>query len=72
MSGDELYAYLDQVFEWDRMKAARNVIKHRVRFPEAASVSLMSLLYLSLIQITLMKKTGILCLAAQSGQMYCW
>lgn len=38
MSGDELYVYLDQVFEWDRMKAARNVIKHGVRFPEAASV----------------------------------
>jgi hypothetical protein len=38
MSSDELYVYLDQVFEWDRMKAARNAIKHGVRFPEAASV----------------------------------
>jgi hypothetical protein len=35
---DEIYVYLDQVFEWDRMKAARNVINHGVRFPEAASV----------------------------------
>ena len=35
---DDVYVYLDQVFEWDRMKAARNAIKHRVRFPEAASV----------------------------------
>lgn len=35
---DEIYAYLDQLFEWDRMKAARNAIKHRVRFTEAASV----------------------------------
>ena len=35
---DEVYALLDQVFEWDRMKAARNAIKHGVRFPDAASV----------------------------------
>lgn len=35
---EDIYAYLDQVFEWDRTKAARNVIKHRVRFPEAATV----------------------------------
>jgi len=35
---DELYLYLDQTFEWDRVKAARNAIKHQVRFPEAASV----------------------------------
>ena len=35
---DEIYVQLDQIFEWDRMKAARNVIKHSVRFPEAASV----------------------------------
>jgi len=34
----DIYVYLDQVFEWNRMKAARNVIKHNVRFPEAASV----------------------------------
>jgi len=32
---DDIYVYLDQVFEWDRMKAARNAIKHSVRFPEA-------------------------------------
>ena len=35
---DDLYADLDQMFEWDRMKAARNAIVHQVRFPEAASV----------------------------------
>ena len=35
---DDVYSFLDQVFEWDRMKAARNVVKHGVRFPEAASV----------------------------------
>ena len=34
----DIYTYLDQVFEWDRMKAARNAIKHSVRFPEAATV----------------------------------
>ena len=34
---DDIYVYLDQVFEWDRMKAARNAIRHSVRFPEAAS-----------------------------------
>ena len=35
---DDIYEYLGQLFEWDRMKAARNAIKHHVRFPEAASV----------------------------------
>jgi uncharacterized DUF497 family protein len=35
---EDIYAYLDQMFEWDQMKAARNAIKHGVRFPEAASV----------------------------------
>jgi uncharacterized DUF497 family protein len=35
---DETYVQLDQIFEWDRIKAARNAIKHHVRFPEAASV----------------------------------
>jgi uncharacterized DUF497 family protein len=35
---DDLYEYLGQVFEWDRMKAARNAIRHRVRFTEAATV----------------------------------
>ena len=38
MTDDELYEYLGQIFEWDRMKAARNAVKHNVRFPEAASV----------------------------------
>ncbi len=38
MDDDDVYVYLDQVFERDRMKAARNAIKHNVRFPEAASV----------------------------------
>ena len=35
---DDIYEYLEQLFEWDPMKAARNAIQHRVRFPEAASV----------------------------------
>ncbi len=35
---DDVYEYLGQFFEWDRMKAALNAIKHNVRFPEAASV----------------------------------
>jgi len=34
----DIYDYLGQLFEWDRIKAARNAIKHNVRFPEAASV----------------------------------
>ena len=35
---EDIYVLLDQIFEWDIMKAARNAIKHGVRFPEAASV----------------------------------
>lgn len=35
---DDIYEYLGQLFEWDRIKAARNAIKHKVRFTEAASV----------------------------------
>ena len=35
---DDIYEYLDQMFEWDSMKAARNAIRHGVRFPEAATV----------------------------------
>lgn len=35
---DDVYVYVDQLFEWDRMKAARNVIAHGVPFPDAASV----------------------------------
>ena len=38
MNDDEVYEYLGQIFEWDRMKAAHNAIKHNVRFAEAASV----------------------------------
>lgn len=38
MSDDEIYEYLGQEFEWNRVKAARNAIKHRVRFTEAATV----------------------------------
>lgn len=34
---DSVYAILDQAFEWDIDKAARNAVTHRVRFPEAAS-----------------------------------
>lgn len=35
---DDLYVFLEQTFEWDRMEAARNAIKHGIRFPEAATV----------------------------------
>jgi uncharacterized DUF497 family protein len=35
---DDIYEYLGQMFEWNTMKAARNAIRHRVRFTEAASV----------------------------------
>jgi len=35
---DDIYEYLGQVFEWNRIKAAKNAVRHRVRFPEAASV----------------------------------
>jgi len=39
MSDDEIYEYLGQTFEWNRMKAMRNALAHDVRFPEAATVS---------------------------------
>jgi uncharacterized DUF497 family protein len=35
---DDVYGYLDQSFEWNTIKAARNAILHGVRFPEAATV----------------------------------
>ena len=38
MSDDEVYEYLEQRFEWSRVKAATNLIRHGVRFPEAATV----------------------------------
>jgi uncharacterized DUF497 family protein len=38
MSDDEIYEYLGRTFEWNRMKAMRNVLKHRVRFTEAATL----------------------------------
>jgi hypothetical protein len=38
MSDDEIYEYLGRTFEWDRMKAMRNAIRHRVRFTDAAMV----------------------------------
>lgn len=38
MTTDEIYEYLGQTFEWNRMKAAKNVIQHGVRFTEAATV----------------------------------
>ena len=37
-SDDEIYEYLGQTFEWNRMKAMRNTLVHAVRFPEAATV----------------------------------
>ncbi len=33
MSDDEIYEYLGQTFEWNRMKAMRNALAHDVRFP---------------------------------------
>jgi uncharacterized DUF497 family protein len=38
MSDDEVFQYFGQKFEWNRMKAMRNVVAHGVRFPEAATV----------------------------------
>jgi uncharacterized DUF497 family protein len=38
MSDDEIYEYLGQAFEWNRMKAAKNSREHGVRFSEAATV----------------------------------
>lgn len=38
MTTDEIYEYLGQTFEWNKMKAAKNVFRHGVRFPEAATV----------------------------------
>jgi hypothetical protein len=38
MSDDEIYEYLGQTFEWNRMKAAKNALDHDVRFTEAATV----------------------------------
>ena len=38
MSDEEIYEYLGQRFEWSRIKAAINQLKHGVRFPEAATV----------------------------------
>ena len=38
MTDDEVYEYLEQRFEWSRVKAATNLIRHGVRFPEAATV----------------------------------
>ncbi len=38
MTDDEIYEYLGQVFEWDRRKAAMNVLRHGIRFTEAATV----------------------------------
>ena len=38
MSDDELYEYLGQMFEWNRVKAMKNAMKHGVRFTEAVTV----------------------------------
>ena len=35
---DEIYAYLDQLFEWNQAKARKNWMRHRVLFTEAATV----------------------------------
>jgi uncharacterized protein len=34
---DDLYEYLDQIFEWDIAKARRNWMRHHVLFTEAAT-----------------------------------
>ena len=38
MTDEEIYEYLGQTFEWNRLKAARNAIGHDTRFTEAATV----------------------------------
>ena len=38
MSDDEIYEYLGQTFEWNRDKARKNFMQHRVLFTEAATV----------------------------------
>jgi hypothetical protein len=38
MSDDEIYQYLGQQFEWNREKARKNWMDHRVLFTEAATV----------------------------------
>ena len=38
MRDDEIYELLGQTFEWDRDKARRNWMSHRVLFTEAATV----------------------------------
>jgi uncharacterized DUF497 family protein len=35
---DDIYVYLEEIFEWNVTKAARNAVRHKVRFPEAATV----------------------------------
>lgn len=35
MSDDEIYEYLEQEFEWNRMKAAQNLIEHGVEVPRS-------------------------------------
>jgi uncharacterized DUF497 family protein len=38
MSDDEIYEYLGRVFEWSRVKAMKNALKHGVRFTDAATI----------------------------------
>jgi uncharacterized protein len=38
MRDDEIYEYLGQSFEWNRVKAAKNLLNHGVFFTEAATV----------------------------------
>jgi uncharacterized DUF497 family protein len=38
MSDDEIYEYLGQTFEWNRVKALKNALNHGVRFTEAVTV----------------------------------
>ena len=64
---DDLYVYLDQIFEWDRMKAARNAIEYGVRFPEAASVFFDEKAISIQIPITHWKRVVILCLVTRLG-----
>ena len=71
-SDDEIYEYLGQLFEWNVMKAARNAIKHRVRFTEAASVFFDENAVFEPDPDHSEEENHYLVLAARYGEMYSW
>jgi len=68
---DDIYEYLGQVFEWNRMKAAKNVIRHGVRFPEAAVFFDEDALFEPDPDHS-EDRTDMLCLVTRSGRIYSW